>query len=73
MHITSGLSNVSFGLPKRKLLNQAFAVALAAHGMDTLFIDPLDEKMMGLLCAIRALTGDDEYCLGYLSAYRDGS
>jgi 5-methyltetrahydrofolate--homocysteine methyltransferase len=72
VHITSGLSNVSFGLPKRKLLNQAFAVALAAYGMDTLFIDPLDEKMMGLLCAIQALTGGDDYCVNYLSAYRAG-
>jgi 5-methyltetrahydrofolate--homocysteine methyltransferase len=72
VHITSGLSNVSFGLPKRKLLNQAFAVALAAYGMDTMFIDPLDEKMMGLLCAIQALTGRDEYCGDYLAAYRAG-
>lgn len=72
VHITSGLSNVSFGLPKRKLLNQAFAVALAAYGMDAMFIDPLDERMMGLLCAIQALTGCDEYCCNYLACHRSG-
>jgi 5-methyltetrahydrofolate--homocysteine methyltransferase len=72
VHITSGLSNVSFGLPKRKLLNQAFAVVLAANGMDTMFIDPLDERMMGLLYAIQALTGCDEYCCNYLASHRAG-
>lgn len=72
VHITCGLSNVSYGLPKRRLLNQAFAVALAANGMDAMFIDPLDERMMTLLSAIRALTGDDEYCCDYLAAYRAG-
>lgn len=72
VHLTCGLSNVSYGLPKRKLLNQAYAVALAAYGMDTFFIDPLDEKMMALLYAIEALTGRDEFCCNYLSQYRVG-
>jgi len=73
VHITCGLSNVSYGLPKRRLLNQAFAVALAACGMDVMFIDPLDEKMVALLCAINALTGCDEYCCDYLTSYRAGT
>ena len=72
VHTTCGLSNVSFGLPKRKLLNQAFAVALAAYGMDTMFIDPLDEKMMALLCAIDTLTGCDDFCCQYLTSFRAG-
>lgn len=72
VHICCGLSNVSFGLPRRRLLNQAFAVALAAAGMDTFFIDPLDERLMALLCAARALLEADEYCCGYLGAYRAG-
>lgn len=72
IHLTCGLSNVSFGLPKRQLLNQAFAVALAAYGLDTFFIDPLDNRMMSLLRAIQALTGQDEYCSEYIDAYRAG-
>ncbi len=72
IHITCGLSNVSFGLPKRQLLNQAFAVALATCGLDTFFIDPLDNRMMSLLWAIQALTGQDEYCADYIDAYRAG-
>lgn len=73
VHISCGLSNVSFGLPKRQLLNQAFAVALATYGMDTFLIDPLDEKMMALLCSTKAVLGLDEYCCDYISAYRKGS
>lgn len=72
VHITCGLSNVSYGLPKRRLLNQAFAVSLAASGMDVMFIDPLDEKLMALLCATRTLIGSDDYCCDYLFAYRAG-
>lgn len=72
IHLTCGLSNVSFGLPKRQVLNQAFAVALAAYGLDTFFIDPLDHRMISLLLAIQALTGQDEYCSEYIDAYRAG-
>lgn len=71
-HITCGLSNGSFGLPKRKLLNQAFAVSLAANGMDTLFIDPNDEKLMALLYATQLLIGCDEFCGNYLTSFRSG-
>lgn len=72
IHLTCGLSNVSFGMPKRQLLNQAFAVALAAYGLDTFFIDPLDNRMMSLLRSINALSGQDEYCAEYISTYRAG-
>ncbi|QDR81535.1 dihydropteroate synthase [Sporomusa termitida] len=72
VHITCGLSNVSFGLPKRRLLNQAYAIALTANGMDALFIDPLDEKLMALIHSMNALMGSDEFCCDYLAAYREG-
>jgi len=72
VHTTCGLSNVSFGLPGRKLLNQAFLVLCMAHGMDSVILDPLDKTMMSLLIASKALLGRDEYCVEYLSAYREG-
>lgn len=72
VHITCGLSNVSFELPKRRLLNQAYAVALAAYGMDTFMIDPLDGRMMSLMYSINALMGHDDFCCDYLDAYRGG-
>jgi len=72
VHITCGLSNGSFELPSRKLLNQAFAVAMISHGMDVLMVDPLDARMMSLLCAINSVMGHDEFCVEYLSAHRCG-
>lgn len=72
VHITCGLSNVSFELPKRHLLNQAYAVALAAYGMDTFMIDTLDKRMMSLMHATKALLGQDDFCCDYLAAYRGG-
>lgn len=72
VHTTCGLSNVSFGLPERRLLNRAFAVALVSYGMDTLIIDPLDSGMMAMITAIKTLLGQDEFCVDYLAAYRNG-
>lgn len=71
-HTTGGLSNISYGLPERKLLNSAFTMALISAGMDTLIIDPLDRKLMASITAAKALTGQDEFCDEYLSAYRSG-
>jgi len=71
-HTTCGLSNISFGLPERKLLNGAFAVALLCAGMDTLIIDPLDRRIMAVIAAARAVIGQDEFCDDYLKAYRAG-
>lgn len=71
-HITCGLSNVSFGMPQRWLLNQAFMVLTMGAGLDCAIIDPLDLKLMSLLRATRALLGTDEYAVEYLQAHRDG-
>lgn len=72
VHIACGLSNVSFGLPARKLMNQAFLVAAMAAGMDGAILDPLDNKLMSLMYASEALLGRDEYCVEYLSKFREG-
>ena len=72
IHISAGVSNVSFGLPQRKLLNQAFMLLLMAHGLDTAIIDPCDQQLMINVLAAEALLGRDEYCGDYLRAYRQG-
>jgi len=72
VHVCCGLSNVSFGLPKRRILNQAFAGALLTAGIDTLFIDPFDKRLMSLLSAAQAILGQDRYCSNYLKDYRSG-
>jgi cobalamin-dependent methionine synthase I len=71
-HITGGVSNVSFGLPQRWLLNQAFLVLTMGAGLDAAIIDPTDQKLMSLLRATAALLGTDEYAVEYLQAHRDG-
>jgi len=69
-HTICGLSNISFGLPKRKVLNRAFAVMAVAAGQDALICDPTDARLMASLCAAEALTGRDDYCECYLNAFR---
>jgi len=67
---TCGLSNISFGLPNRRLLNRTFFAMLMAAGLDSAIIDPLDPQMMAAAKAGPALLGQDEYCMSYLKAYR---
>ena len=70
VHTMCGLSNISFGLPNRKFLNQTFAVMAIARGLDGLIINPLDKKMMANMIAAETLAGRDNYCGNYLKAYR---
>ena len=68
----SGLSNISFGLPKRKLLNHAFLVLAVGCGMDAAILDPTDKAIMALVQATETLMGKDLYCTRYLKAFREG-
>ncbi|SMB99915.1 5-methyltetrahydrofolate--homocysteine methyltransferase [Thermanaeromonas toyohensis ToBE] len=72
VHLICGLSNVSYGLPERRLLNRAFAIMCLTMGMDAFILDPLDRSLMSLLTAAKALAGLDEYCLEYITAARSG-
>lgn len=72
IHIACGLSNVSFGLPARKILNQTFLVAAMAAGMDGAILDPLDKKLMSFVYATEALLGKDDYCMEFLTKFREG-
>jgi len=72
VHAICGLSNISFGLPCRKILNQVFMIQTMTAGMDSYILDPLDRAMMGFLYASQALLGQDPYCGEYLGAYRRG-
>lgn len=72
VHISAGVSNVSYGLPLRKLLNEVFLVLLLGRGLDAAIVDPCDQQMMMNLRAAEALLGRDEYCVAYLRAFRDG-
>jgi cobalamin-dependent methionine synthase I len=71
-HISLGLSNVSFGLPVRSLVNRTFLTLAIAAGMDTAIIDPNDREMKAALLATDLLLGNDKHCLNYTRAYRKG-
>jgi 5-methyltetrahydrofolate--homocysteine methyltransferase len=70
IHTMCGLSNISFGLPERKFLNQTFMVMAIAKGLDGAIVNPLDQKMMANIVAAEALAGKDDFCMNYLEAYR---
>lgn len=72
VHLSAGVSNVSFGLPLRKLLNETFLLLLMAHGLDAAIVDPCDQQLMMDIMAAEALLGRDDYCKSYLRAYREG-
>jgi 5-methyltetrahydrofolate--homocysteine methyltransferase len=72
IHVTGAISNISFGLPVRALLNKtAMAFAIEA-GMDSAVMDPLNRDMMGTIIATYALLGQDKHCRKYSKAYRAG-
>lgn len=72
VRISGGVSNVSFGLPLRKLVNETFLVMLMSHGLDAAIVDPTDSQLMANVLAAEAILGRDEFCANYLRAFRDG-
>ncbi len=71
IHITGAISNISFNLPVRKLVNQAFLVLAMNAGLDSAILDPLNRDMMGMMYATEACLGKDYYCINYITAYRE--
>jgi cobalamin-dependent methionine synthase I len=82
IHLTGGLSNVSFGLPARRILNDTFIDLAAEAGVDSGIIDPLandldrifrqDRTSRPYQLAADVLTGRDPYGGEYLAAFRAG-
>lgn len=67
-----GLSNISYGLPQRKIINRTFLTLLMCAGLDAAIIDPLDDTIMAILKTTEMLMGNDEYCGSYLKGVRAG-
>lgn len=82
VHITGGMSNVSFGLPKRALVNEAFVRLAVEAGADSGIIDPiqvkvdramqLDMESPRVKYAVDLLEGRDDFAMNYITAYRSG-
>ena len=82
IHITGGMSNVSFGIPYRKIINDVFLILAMAAGADSGIVDPvtsrpdevlrLDRGSRAYQLAEDVLLGRDEHCRLYLRAWRKG-
>jgi cobalamin-dependent methionine synthase I len=82
IHIVAGLSNVSFGMPNRKLINQVFSRLAVEAGADGGIVDPLqinagildslDTRTEGFRMARALLLGEDEFGMEYIAAAREG-
>jgi 5-methyltetrahydrofolate--homocysteine methyltransferase len=67
-HITGGLSNVSFGLPNRELINRTFLTLAIAAGMDSAVVNPANRALVESLKATELLLGKDRFCRSYTKA-----
>lgn len=72
VHFMCGLSNISFGIPERGLLNRTFIAMCMAVGLDGAVLDPKNSKMMSIITAGDALLNKDKFCKKYLKAHRRG-
>jgi 5-methyltetrahydrofolate corrinoid/iron sulfur protein methyltransferase len=72
VHTICGLTNVSYGLPERKLINRTFLAAAISRGLDAVIMDPTDPLLYAALKAGLAVAGKDDYCMDYIDAFRAG-
>jgi len=67
-----GLSNISFGLPERRLINRNFLALCVAYGLSAAILDPTDQRLMSTLLTAEMILGQDEYCENFIEAYQNG-
>jgi len=73
VHITGGLSNISYGPPQRHIINRTFITLMMDAGMDSAIIDPLDAKIMAGIKTADMLLGNDAFCGNFLKGVRAGT
>lgn len=66
-----GVSNISFGLPQREIINAAFFTMAMQNGLSAGIINPNNDAMMRSYRAFRALTARDPHCADFIAAYSD--
>ena len=72
VHTIAGLSNVSFGLPERRLLNLSFLTILISRGLDAAICDPNCPGLQATIVAAELLSNRDEFAMNYITAHREG-
>jgi len=70
VNLSLGASNVSFGLPDRKIINTAYLALAIARGMTAAITDPTVPEIRTTLLACDLLMGRDEYAMRWIKAYR---
>lgn len=73
LHTVLGVSNISFGLPCRPLVNRTFLALAMENGLDLPIINPNDEDMMGTIFAFEMLHNRDENARNFIERYHDVS
>jgi 5-methyltetrahydrofolate--homocysteine methyltransferase len=73
VHTTGGLSNISYGLPQRKIINRIFLSMMMKVGFDSAIMDPLDNEIMAAMKTADMLKGNDNFCMNYLKGVRAGA
>ena len=71
IHTICGLTNVSYGLPARRLVNRTFLTGAVLSGLDSAILDPTDKELFAALTAALLTAGKDEYCMNYIRAFRE--
>jgi len=71
-HLTIGLSNISFGLPSRSIVNRYFLSYALMAGLDSAILDPLDRDIQAAILTSELLLGKDAHCLNFIRASRKG-
>ncbi len=69
---TIGLSNFSFGLPERAVLNRAFIIAAIVSGLDSAFCNPNSKNISRGIILGRLIDGQDRHCRKFSRAVRSG-
>jgi cobalamin-dependent methionine synthase I len=81
IHITGGVSNISFGLPARRIISDVFLDLCVENGQDSGIIDPVadvhaalnpDRESRAYELARAMLTGEDAYGMRFIEAFRAG-
>lgn len=67
---TCGLSNISFGLPRRALINGAFLTAAVYAGLSSAILDPCSPSLRDALAAALVVAGQDDFCMNYITYLR---
>lgn len=72
-NMSLGISNISYGLPDRDVINSVFLVSAIENGLTCAIIDPTKEEVKKTLVVSELIKGRDKNCLNYLKVYRNSN